>query len=87
MRITVDTKFNIGDIVYIPESYLSWASTGEPSRVTGVRVDYHLENGGKINQVILYELSNELFHCNEAICFATYEECQQWCKERNEEVW
>ena len=84
MRIEVDTKFNIGDTVYVPEPHRIWFGTTEPSKVTDVIVQYRLENGGKINQIILYELSNEMFPCNEAICFATFEECQQWCREQNE---
>lgn len=84
MRIEVDTKFNIGDTVYVPTSHLSWLGTDGPSNVTGIKVEYRLENGGKINQIILYELSNELFPCNEVMCFATFEECQQWCREQNE---
>lgn len=85
MKIEVETKFNIGDVVYVPESHLSWLGTGEPSKVTGVRVEYRLDSSGVINPVILYELSNELFHYNETICFSTFEESQQWCREQNEE--
>ena len=85
MKIEVETKFNIGDVVYVPESHLSWLGTGESSKVTGVRIEYHLDSGGTVKPAILYELSNYLFYFNETICFSTLEECQRWCKEQNEE--
>jgi hypothetical protein len=85
MKIEVDTKFNIGDIVYVPEPHMIWLGTGEPSKVIGVRVECSFDNNGILNTKILYELSNGLFYCNETICFSTSEECQRWCRERNEE--
>lgn len=85
MKIEVETKFNIGDSVYVPEPCMSWLATNEPSKITGVQVRYRLKSDGEIVMEVFYELSNETFPCNEAICFATYEESQQWCNKRNEE--
>jgi hypothetical protein len=84
MRIEVDTRFNIGDMVYVPEPHICWMPIPEPSQVTGIKIKYRLENGGKMNQIVLYELSNEFHPVNADLCFATFEECNQWCAEQNE---
>ena len=88
MRIEVDTKFNIGDMVYTVEPNVCWIPIPTPSRVTGVSVNYNLMDDNSIECIVCYTLSDELFEVNGDMCFTTFEECKQWCTEENaKEEW
>ncbi len=80
MRIKVDTQFNIGDTVYIPETCMYWwVANSKPSVITDVQIisDYR-------GVVICYGLNNSHVRVREDKCFITFEECRQWCQEQNE---
>ena len=80
MNITVETKFNIGDIVYTPLVYACWSPNSIPVQVTGVDVRYNISRGTQV----LYMLTDTLGYMPEDMCFMSYEECKQWCWEQNE---
>ena len=80
MKIEVDTQFNIGDTVYIPETCMHWwVANSEPLIITDVQITYTDRCA-----VVFYGLNNSHVRVREDKCFITFEECRQWCQERNE---
>lgn len=77
MKIEVETKFNVGDFVYIPELYHhEWFALKRPFEIYKIIVKTY---GNTI--YICYELLDEtLFERKEDFVFASYEECEQWCE-------
>ena len=80
MTINLNTKFNLGDQVYVAETYEDYWANSEPSIVTDVFI--------KINNsttTVLYRLKQGEFFdvVSEYFIFATYDECKQWCEEHN----
>lgn len=78
METNVETKFNIGDLVYSVELYHEYYASKEPYTVVGIDIDisehatkirYRLERDGAVNSAI------------EDMLFATYEDCIKWCEE------
>ena len=80
MQMTIESKFNIGDIVYVADLYHDFYANRKPYVVKDVLVDI---NSRRIH--IQYEVEQDGLVCYspEDWTFATYEECVQWCKERN----
>lgn len=77
MKFEVETKFNVGDFVYIPELYHhEWFALKHPFEIYKVVVKIY---NNTIN--ICYELLDEtIIECREDFLFASYEECKQWCE-------
>ncbi len=80
MTFTVNTKFDVGDEVYIAYSYYEYYASSKPYVVKRVRIQsdghtthivYDVEQDGAEDSVI------------EGLTFATYKECTKWCKEHN----
>lgn len=86
MEIKYDTKFEIGDTVYIAETYYGGYYVSEP--LTVQRIDINVD---KFGQNIEYALRYEgqtfqyLFDIKmmEKDCFADREECRIWCAMQN----
>ena len=78
MKVNLETKFNIGDVVYVAETYEVCYANKTPYTITDiiVRLD---EDTIKI----VYNLHQNYTTTtvSENFLFATYEECVQWCKE------
>lgn len=79
MNINIETKYNIGDTVYIAEHYDEFFPS-KPLEVIGILikispiatlVEYKLQDNGYDEIVI------------EPYIFATYEECVKWCDNHN----
>lgn len=80
MKITADTKFNIGDTVYAAESYEVYWANKTPYIVIDITVNVNEDMTRivyTINQDYIIDTVSEDF------LFATYEECMKWCKEHN----
>ena len=80
MKIDVETKFNVGDVVYVAEHYYEFYANKRPHTIKNIFVKatpWHTR--------ILYEVECEgvIEHISEVCVFATYEECTKWCKENN----
>ena len=80
MNVNINTKYNIGDQVYLAQIYHEYYANSEPYEIVGINVHmnehaikftYNIEQGGVITTV------------SENLLFATYEECTKWCKEHN----
>lgn len=80
MKISVETKFNIGDIVYVADNYDDYIANSEPHIVQDVLI-----NVSRRGTHILYEVNRKgfTFTITEAWVFATYAECTKWCEEHN----
>lgn len=80
MKIEVETKFDVGDFVYIPElCHHEWFALKHPFEIHKIIIKTY---GNTV--YIYYELLDEtLFERKEDFVFASYEECEQWCKEQN----
>ncbi len=82
MKINVDTKYNVGDTIYIAESY-----NGEyfPSQACEIIKIHLLCFGVNFLAERVYEIKNQGFPelISESACFATYAECTKWCEEHN----
>ena len=80
MKIEVETKFNVGDFVYIPELYRhEWFALKRPFEIYKTIINTYGNN-----VYIYYELLDEtLIEYKEDFIFAYYEECEKWCREQN----
>lgn len=78
MKISVETKFNIGDMVYIANCYYDFYANSVPCRIKDVLVDIN-----RRRTRIAYEVEQEDFtyRIPEEWAFASYEECEKWCAE------
>lgn len=83
MEVNINTKFNIGDTVYAPDSYEVYWANPVPYVVTDILIRTTRTN----NIVITYQLlQDELTDVvSEHFLFATHEECKQWCEIQNKE--
>ena len=80
MKCVINTKFNIGDQVYLAEIYHEYWANSKPYQIVGIHIYmnehatktiYHIEQNGFIDSV------------SERLLFATHEECARWCEEHN----
>ena len=80
MNIIVNTKFNIGDKVYIANYYHDFYVTEKPHIIKDVLV---VINSNKT--MIRYEVEqNGSTDCvPEYWVFPSYEECAEWCESQN----
>ena len=81
MKIEIETRFNIGDLVYLPGfDGEGFRPRKKPFEVQSFWI-YYDPNSKKIT--ISYDLDDDLLGYSESACFASYEECKQWCIEQN----
>lgn len=80
MKCVVNAKFNIGDQVYLAETYHEYWANSKPYLVTGILISI-TESEYKITYRIQQDLLTDVV--SEHLIFATYEECAQWCKNHN----
>ena len=81
MKYTVNTKYNIGDMVYLADLYYDYIPNGRPHMVHDIEVHFFKEN-----TVIIYCVISEdniSWRVVERYLFSTYEECTEWCKKEN----
>ena len=81
MKLSIKTKFNIGDTVYIAECYEDyWFAYKNPFIVSDILISAN----SRIMH-ISYEIQQDNFthRVPESWAFSTYEECAKWCKKQN----
>lgn len=82
MRINIETKFNIGDTVYVTDYYNDTYHASKRRCIINY-IDVHVVP----NLVVIYSVTYKDWGTTseyvEHMLFATYEECQKWCDERN----
>ena len=83
MKVTLDTKFNIGDTVYVVDHYYDYYVSHTPYMIIDVLI-----NVNKRGTHIFYEVEqNDVTdRVPESWTFNTYEECARWCEEHNRGV-
>lgn len=81
MKIEIETRFNIGDLVYLPGfDGEEFRPRKNPFEVQSFWL-YCDPNTHKI--IVSYDLDDDLLGYSESACFASYEECEQWCEKQN----
>ena len=80
MTLTIDAKYNIGDIVYVAYCYHDYWPLSTPCTVKNI-----LFHGDIGSTHIFYEVKQDLFvdHVPEGWLFPTYAECAKWCEKHN----
>lgn len=80
MKLSIETKFNIGDTVYIAERFEDWFAYKKPHIISDISI-----SASSKAVHILYEVQQDGFTDSvpEDLVFSTYEECAKWCNERN----
>lgn len=80
MKLSIETKFNIGDTVYIAERFEDWFAYKKPHIISDISISV---NSRAVH--VLYEVQQDGFTDSvpEDFVFSTYEECAKWCNERN----
>ena len=80
MKLSIETKFNIGDTVYSAECFEDRFAYKKPHIISDISIS---ANSRAVH--ILYEVQQDGFTDSvpEDWVFSTYEECEKWCDERN----
>ena len=76
MKITVETKFDVGDMVYVANHYHDWYAEHRLYIVRDITINIR-----KSIPYIQYEveLDGLVSTASERMLFKTYEECVEWC--------
>jgi hypothetical protein len=83
MTFNIETKFNIGDRVYVVDHYDYFYAANEPYIISDIVVN--INNRG-IRTMYCVEQNNRTTRFPAEWLFDTYEECTKWCKEHNESL-
>lgn len=81
MSISIQTKFKIGDKVWVPDNYYGWVPIKNEYEVFNIEI--HIDSQ---NQRVFYTLKDCDGHTQRypsKMCFSSYDECQQWCSKEN----
>lgn len=80
MKLSIETKFNIGDTVYIAECYEDWFAYKESCIISDISISANSQTTH-----VLYEVKQDGFtdRVPEDWIFSTYDECKKWCDEHN----
>ena len=80
MKLSIETKFNIGDTVYIAECYEDWFACKKPFIISDILISANSQTTH-----VLYEVQQDGLKSRvpEDWVFGTYEECKKWCDEHN----
>ena len=80
MKLTVDTKFSIGDVVYVVDHYYDYYASHRPYVVTDIIINIDNRN---TRVTYCVECGEHIDRFPEEWLFTTYEECARWCDEHN----
>ena len=80
MKLSIETKFNIGDTVYIAECYEDWKKKKKPFIISDILISANSQTTHVLYEVQQDELKSRV---PEDWVFGTYEECIKWCDEHN----
>lgn len=80
MKITIDTKFSIGDIVYAADYYNEFYASRTPYVIRDIIINISNRDIRTMYCVTNGEYTD---HFPEDWLFSTYEECTKWCTEHN----
>lgn len=80
MKVSTETKFNIGSLVYVAEPYYEYYPNKMPYIVAGISI--HIKKDAT-NIIYYVEQNGETRRIAQGFLFDTYEECKKWCEEHN----
>lgn len=80
MKITIETRFDIGDTVYAVDHYYDYYASHTPYVVSDIIINI---NNKDIRTMYCVEQGEHIDRFPEQWVFATYEECEKWCEEHN----
>lgn len=83
MKTVIDTKFNVGDMVYVADHYYDFYANRIPYLIKAILIDV---NHRRTRIAYEVEQGDATYRIPEAWVFATYEECAEWCEKENESV-
>ena len=80
MILTINTKFDVGDEIYVAYHHYDFYASEKPYIVKDVCVQSNFRRTH-----IVYEIEEDgvTWTIPEAWAFATYADCAKWCKEHN----
>lgn len=81
MDINIQTNFNIGDKVWIPDVYYEWFPIKNVHYITKIEVGIYSQG-----KEVFYTIKDEKEKTHEypaRLCFSSYDECKQWCDKEN----
>lgn len=83
MNINIQTKFNVGDMVYVADLYHDFYPQKEPYLITDLRLKANINHS-----YIRYEVQRDdvVQLVPEEWIFATYADCTKWCDKRNKSL-
>lgn len=80
MNISIQTEFNIGDRVWIPDiCYDQWVIANKTGYIV-CAIKINIDSNGQKISYIVNERNQE---CSSNFCFRSYEECCLWCEKEN----
>ena len=80
MDINMQTRFNIGDPVWIPDIYYEWFPRKEVYYIEKINISVDL-NQTRVSYVV-QDIRGNRHEYSSRVCFASYEECKEWCERR-----
>ena len=80
MKFTIETRFNIGDVVYAVDHYYDYYASHTPYIITDIIININNRN---IHTMYCVEQGEHTDKFPEEWIFNTYEECNKWCREHN----
>ena len=81
MKTIIETKFNVGDTVYIADHYYDFYANMAPYIVKAILIDV---NSRRTHISYEVEQGDTTYRIPECWTFTTYEECAEWCDKENE---
>ena len=75
------TKFNIGDTVWIPDLYYNWYPSKNEYKIINIKVQIN-SNDQRIFYTVK-DIDGYTHEYPESMCFSSYDECKQWCDKSN----
>ena len=80
MTIAIETKFNVGDAVYVADHYFDYYPVQTPYVINDILINIS-NRGTRIMYCVEHDDTTDRFP--EDWLFSTYEECTKWCDEQN----
>ena len=80
MKHMIETRFNVGDVIYIADHYYDYYASRTPYVVSGILIHINNKEARVLYDVKQGKLTDRF---PEYLCFSTYEECAKWCERHN----
>lgn len=80
MQIIIETKFDIGEVVYIADFYEEFIPRRKPVLVRNFDIRFY-GNQTFVTYLVIEDGITE--RVSEGWMFSTYEECVEWCEKKN----